>query len=159
MAGNGVPGPGNPFRVRLQNGMLVGPAPVPGNPFGFGMPQPAAAAAAAAAAPAENPAAQEGFNPRNPFRDPIRDWMNRNKDELRDRGVLRQSGLVDVLAGPSTVMSVASVQAVVLGLLKRVTDLERQTDNMDRAIIQLRNPNARGGRRTRRHTRRHPHTL
>ena len=85
--------------------------------------------------------------------------MQQHRDELRDRGVLRQSGLVDVLAGPSTVMSVASVQAVVLGLLKRVTDLERQTDNMDRAIIQLRNPNARGGRRTRRHTRRHPHTL
>ena len=159
MAGNGVPGPGIPSRVRRWHGMLVGPAPVPGNPFGFGMPQPAAAAAAAAAAPAENPAAQEGFNPPRPFLDPIQDWMQQHRDELRDRGVLRQSGLVDVLAGPSTVMSVASVQAVVLGLLKRVTDLERQTDNMDRAIMQLRNPNARGGRRTRRHTRRHPHTL
>ena len=130
--------------------------PVPGNPFGFGMPQPAAAAAAAAAAPAENPAAQEGFNPRNPFRDPIRDWMNRNKDELRDRGV---ESLDRPLLGQASGTLVASVQAVVLGLLKRVTDLERQTDNIDRAIMQLRNPNARGGRRTRRHTRRHPHTL
>lgn len=131
MAGNGVPGPGNPF--------------------GFGMPQPAAAAAAAAAAPAENPAAQEGFNPPRPFLDPIQRWIEQHKDELRGRGI--------PFVGYTDPMGLPVVQTIILGLLKRVTDLERQTDNMDRAIMQLRNPNARGGRRTRRHTRRHPHTL
>jgi len=131
MAGNGVPGPGNPF--------------------GFGMPQPAAAAAGV-----QNPAEQEGFNPPNPFLDPIRDWMNRNKDELRGRGV---ESLGRPLLGQASGTLVASVQTIILGLLKRVTDLERQTDNLDRAIMQMRNPNARGGRRTYRRTRRHMHTI
>jgi len=124
MAGNGVPGPGNPF--------------------GFGMPQPAAAAAAD-----PNPAEQEGFNPRLAFLDPIQGWIQGHKNELRDRGVLFDGAGGEVLG-------VSVVQTVVLGLLKRVTDLERQMDNMDRAIMQLRNPNARGGRTRRR--RPGPHT-
>jgi hypothetical protein len=128
MAGNGVPGPGNPF--------------------GFGMPQPAAAAAA----PADNPAAQEGFNPPRPFLDPIQPWIEQHKRELSDRSVHPYGRPV----GP---MTVTTTQVVVLGLLKRVTDLERQTDNLDRAIMQMRNPNARGGRRTYRRTRRHMRTI
>ena len=95
---------------------------------------------------ADNPADQEGFNPPRPFLDPIQDWIQQHKDELRDRSVHPY----DLPAGP---MTVTAVQTVVLGLLKRVTDLERQTDNLDRAIMQLRNPNARGGRTRRRHTR------
>ena len=95
---------------------------------------------------ADNPAAQEGFNPRLAFLDPIQDWMMQHKDQLRDRGVLFDGAGGEVLG-------VSVVQTVVLGLLTRVTDLERQMDNMDRAIMQLRNPNARGGRtRRRRHT-------
>jgi len=127
MAGNGVPGPGNPF--------------------GFGMPQPAAAAAGV-----PNPAEQEGFNPPRPFLDPIQPWIEQHKGQLQDRGA-HPAGRP---AGP---MTVTATQVVVLGLLKRVTDLERQTDNLDRAIMQMRNPNARGGRRTYRRTRRNTHTM
>jgi hypothetical protein len=128
MAGNGVPGPGNPF--------------------GFGMPQPAAAAAGV-----PNPAEQEGFNPPRPFLDPIQDWRAQHKDALRDRGIVEND------PPTSEKIRLTTTQVVVLGLLKRVTDLERQTDNLDRAIMQMRNPNARGGRRTYRRTRRHMHTI
>ena len=114
-------------------------APARANPFGFGMPQPAAAAD-------PNPAEQEGFNPPRPFLDPIQPWIEQHKDQLQDLGVHRY----DQPAGP---MPMTATQLVVLGLLKRVTDLERQMDNMDRAMMQQRNPNARGGRTRRRHTR------
>jgi hypothetical protein len=128
MAGNGVPGPGNPF--------------------GFGMPQPAAAAAGV-----PNPAEQEGFNPPRPFLDPIQPWRAQHMDELRERGIVEND------PPTSEKIRLTTTQVVVLGLLKRVTDLERQTDNLDRAIMQMRNPNARGGRRTYRRTRRHMHTM
>lgn len=92
-----------------------------------------------------NPAGQESFNPPRPFLDPIQDWIQQHKDELRDRGI--------PFVGYTDPMGLPVVQTILLGLLKRVTDLERQTDNLDRAIMQLRNPNARGGRTRRRHTR------
>ena len=95
---------------------------------------------------ADNPAAQEGFNPRFPFQQPIQGWIEGHKNELADLGVSTE-------AGPVQPLTMTVTQVVVMGLLKRVTDLERQTDNMDRAIMQL-GYIPRGGRtRRRRHTR------
>jgi len=80
---------------------------------------------------ADNPAAQEGFNPRFPFQQPIQGWIEGHRNELADLGVSPPD------APPVQPLTMTATQVVVIGLLKRVTDLERQIDNMDRAIMQL----------------------
>lgn len=88
---------------------------------------------------ADNPAAQSGFNPPRPFLDPIQDWIQQHNDQLPALSVQRYDQ-------PAAPMTVTATQVVVMGLLKRVTDLERNLNVP---------PNVpRGGRtRRRRHTR------
>lgn len=90
---------------------------------------------------ADNPAAQSGFNPRYPFLDPIQGWIEGHKNEIRQRGVNPPPD------NPEPAFMVTALQVVVMGLLKRVTDLEQRNLNVP--------PNVpRGGRtRRRRHTR------
>jgi len=88
---------------------------------------------------ADNPAAQSGFNPPRPFLDPIQDWIQQHNDELRQRGI--------PFVGYTDPMGLYTIQTIVLGLLKRVTDLEQRNLNVPPNI-------PRGGRtRRRRHTR------